>query len=82
MGGIAIRTSRDPPRCAYLQAPVFDRVVRRGTGADDVVSSVVRARHGGPWRAGPPHHTQDNSDSSGLVHSEGRDLPDYADPHL
>ena len=52
MGCIALRTSSDPPRCALLQAPVFDRVVRRSTGADDMVSSVVRARQVSPWRAG------------------------------
>ena len=52
MGGIAVRTSSDPPRCAFLQAPVFDRIVCRGTGADDMVSSVIRARQGRPWGAG------------------------------
>ena len=51
MCGKAVRTSSDSPRCAFLQAPVFDRVVRRGTGADDIVSSVVRARQVIPWRA-------------------------------
>ena len=52
MGDIAIRTSSDPPRCAFLQVPVFDRVVRRGTGADDRGSSMIRTRQVGPWRAG------------------------------
>ena len=49
MGGIAVRTSSDSPRCAFLQAP---GVVRRGTGADDILSSVIRDRQVGPWRAG------------------------------
>ena len=52
MEGVAFRTSSDPPRCAFLQAPVFDNVVRRGTGADDMVSSVVRVFQDSPWRAG------------------------------
>ena len=42
MEGIAFRTRSDPQCCAFLQAPVFDDIVRRGTGADDMVSSVVR----------------------------------------
>ena len=44
--------SSDPPRFAFLQAPESDRVVRQGTGADDMVSSVIRALQGSPWRAG------------------------------
>ena len=49
--GLAVRTGSDSPRCALLQVPEFDSVVRRGTGADDLWSSVVLARQGRPWRA-------------------------------
>ena len=70
MGGIAIRTSSAPPRCAFLQAPVFDRVDRRGTGADDMVPSMIRARHVGPWRAGDSRAAEGDR-----CHGEGRGAP-------
>ena len=70
MGGIAFRTSSDPPRCAFMQSPVFDRVVRRGTGADDMVSSVIRARQVSPCRAGDARAARGDR-----CHGEGRGAP-------
>ena len=70
MGGISVRTGSDPPRCAFLQAPVFDIVVRRGTGADDMASSVIRARQVGLWRAGGSRAA-----SGGRGHCDDRGAP-------
>ena len=48
----AITQAVTPPVVQLCKPQVSTGIVRRGTGADDEGSSVVRILHGGPVRAG------------------------------